>query len=131
MNHLRGDKKLSELLKELKTEYLQKLPGKIAKLKKLNSELAWKELEIELHKLKGNGKTYGYPEISYICEKLEFLAQHRETQIPGLFLQAIELLDRMLESYLQKKPFDLDEDSTMKAIMKLRSQTETKWKKEE
>jgi HPt (histidine-containing phosphotransfer) domain-containing protein len=125
MNPPKSEKKLSELLADLKAEYLIKLPDRITALKALNSARKWSNLEEEFHKLKGNGKTYGFPDISIVCEKLESLCQQKDTQIPGLFDQAIDLLSRMLISYQQGSPLDLSDDTTMKAIMQFNSQAPT------
>ena len=126
MSEQKMDKKLSDLLAELKSEYLEKLPGKIKHLRQVNTTHDWVQIEEEFHKLKGTGKTYGFPEVSQLCEKMESLAQHRDTQIPGLFDQAVELLERMLSSYQQGHSYEIHNDPTMKAILKLKAQTEIK-----
>ncbi len=115
-----NNKNLTQVLAELKAEYLVKLPDKILKLKTLTSEKNWPALEEEYHNLKGTGKTYGFPEISAVCEKLESLAQRSETQLPNLFTEALHLLERMHQSYLSGLPFDLQNDSTYKSITKLK-----------
>lgn len=113
-------KNLTQVLAELKSEYLTKLPDKISKLKVLTHEKKWAALEEEYHNLKGTGKTYGYPEISAVCEKLESLAQRQETQLPILFAEALHLFEKMYESYRSGLSFDLQNDSTYRNIMKLK-----------
>lgn len=72
--------KFSELLAELKADYLSILPERIANLEKLLKEKNWKQMHIEFHKLKGTGKTYGFPEVSTICEKLEEASRYDNRQ---------------------------------------------------
>lgn len=114
-----NDKKLSDLLSELKAEYLIKLPEKILALRQFTEQQSWQNVEAEFHKLKGTGRTYGYPDISVLCERLEFLAQHKDTQLPVLFHQAIDLLTRMLKAYEKGEPYNLSADATMKTILKM------------
>ena len=106
---------LSEVLLELKKDYLQFFPQKLARLEELTEKQDWENLETEYHKLKGSGETYGFPEISIVCEVLEFLAPRKNSAAPNTtkqvtFAQAIELLKRMHETYLQKKSFSLERD---------------------
>ena len=108
--------KLSEVLAELKAEYLQSLPTKIAKLEKLLASESWTELTEEFHKLKGTGKTYGFPEISILCEKLETLSSSRETQKTVLFEQALLLLHKIRASYSKGENFDMERDAIAKSI---------------
>lgn len=109
--------KLSELLNELKEDYLRQLPVKIANLKVISDQADWNQLYEEYHKLKGNGKTYGYPDISVVAEKLEFLAQHKEGQNQTLFLDAVALLERMHKSYLENKPYPLTDDAFARTLL--------------
>jgi HPt (histidine-containing phosphotransfer) domain-containing protein len=112
--------KLSTVLGELKEDYLKKLPTKFENLKALINGQNWEALEDEYHKLKGTGKTYGYPEISVICEKLEFLVQQKNHQSCELFLQANELLEKMHQSYLKKEPVNLESDAFARSLLALK-----------
>ncbi len=112
--------KLSLVLGELKAEYLKKLPTKIEHLKGLVSGEDWKALEDEYHKLKGTGKTYGFPEISIVCEKLEFLCQQKTHQTPELFLNANQLLERMHQGYLEQTPVSLEKDPFARSLLALK-----------
>lgn len=112
--------KLNQILAELKVEYLASFPQKIQKLKALTQSKDWTQLAEEYHKLKGTGKTYGFPEVSTICEKLETLATHNQTHLQHLFEQAIELLERMHKAYQMGNSFELDSDPTAKSIMALK-----------
>jgi HPt (histidine-containing phosphotransfer) domain-containing protein len=102
--------RLSMVLNELKADYLKKLPTKIVNLRALTEAQNWEGLEDEYHKLKGTGKTYGFPEISTICEKLEFLVQQKHHQKPELFQGANDLLEKMHQGYVDQKPVQIHED---------------------
>lgn len=108
---------LSTILQELRIEYLEKLPGKIAHLKELTNHRKWDELEEEYHKLKGTGKTYGFPEISTISEMLETMAQQKNTQIPEVFEKSLQLFEKMHQNYLQNRAFDLNSDAFARELL--------------
>jgi HPt (histidine-containing phosphotransfer) domain-containing protein len=112
--------KLSTILNELKEEYLQKMPQKIQLLKNLTARQDWKALEEEYHKLKGTGKTYGFPEISIICEKMEILAQQKQHHTAQMFEPAVELLEKMHLSYLEKKPLALEQDPFVRSLLAMK-----------
>ena len=113
-------KNLAEVLSELKAEYLEAFPSKLEKLKKLTHEQDWLLLAEEYHKLKGTGKTYGYPEISIVCEKLENLAQNKAHQRPELFGQALILMENLYTSYRNQKSIDLKKDPIAKSILNVK-----------
>jgi HPt (histidine-containing phosphotransfer) domain-containing protein len=117
--------KLSQLLSELKQEYIASLPEKIERLRKHTQAQDWTKLSEEYHKLKGNGKTYGLPEISILCEQMEMIALKKDSQdsptfTPTLFEHALTLLERMHKSYLSGDSFDLDKDPIAKSILSLK-----------
>lgn len=113
------DKKLSRVLSDLKKEYLEALPGKIQKIRSLTQKENWPLIYEEYHKLKGTGKTYGFPEISILCEQLEKLAQKKETQKPALFLEAVDLLEELRLSFENNRSFDLLSHPLGKTLLKL------------
>lgn len=112
--------KLSSVLNELKEEYLRKLPLKIDNLKALTEAQNWEGLEDEYHKLKGTGKTYGFPEISVLCEKLEFLAQHKTHRTTELFREANLLLEKMHQGYLKQEPVRLEQEPFARSLLALK-----------
>jgi HPt (histidine-containing phosphotransfer) domain-containing protein len=116
----RAKPKLSSVLGELKNDYLKKLPQKIDNLKVLAKDQNWEALEDEYHKLKGTGKTYGFPEISVLCEKLELLSQLEAHRSCELFESAHELLERMHQGYLKQEPLKLDQDSVARSLLALK-----------
>lgn len=112
-------KKLAELLQELKKDYLKKLPAHIEKLYKLTSERDWPLLEEEYHKLKGTGKTYGFTDISVVCEKLESLAKKKEDKYWEIFNQGVLLLDEMNQNYQLQKTLEINNHPLFLSISKL------------
>jgi len=112
--------KLSEVLKELRSEYLIKFPQKISRLKELTLAQKWVELEEEYHKLKGTGSTYGFPDVSSVCEILEKLAQNKSTQNPEIFENTVLLLERMHQNYLENKVLDLNADPFARSLLALK-----------
>jgi HPt (histidine-containing phosphotransfer) domain-containing protein len=127
MPHSKTDKKLSELLSELKTDYLVKLPEKISVLKAHFHSHKWPELEEEFHKLKGTGKTYGFPDISVVCEKLELLIQ-RENQsqsncshLVPVVNDSISLLEKMYQAYCRQEVLDLQNQPLLKTLDNLKA----------
>ena len=112
--------KLSEVLKELRSDYLTKFPKKIDHLRKLTEARCWKDLEDEYHKLKGTGSTYGFPDVSTVCEIMESLAQNKYNQKPEIFEQTITLLERMHQNYVEGKVLDLSSDTFARTLLALR-----------
>ena len=112
------DKKLSRVLSDLKVEYLESLPNKIKKIRSLTKKEDWQSLYDEYHKLKGTGKTYGFPEISILCEQLEMLALKKESQKIALFQQAADLMEEMHQAYCKQKTIDLLSHPFAKTILK-------------
>lgn len=109
---------LTQVMAELKAEYLEKFPQKIELLKILTIDNPdWQRLEDEYHKIKGTGLTYGFPEISVVCEKLETMAQHKETRDLETFKKAIPLLEKMHQSYLENQGFDLQKDAFARSLL--------------
>lgn len=112
--------KLSEVLNELRAEYLIKFPQKITRLKGLTEAQKWAELEEEYHKLKGTGSTYGFPDVSVVCEVMEALAQNKKTQTPEIFESTVQLLERMHQNYLENKVLDLKSDPFARSLLALK-----------
>lgn len=114
---IQKDKKLSKLLADLKIEYLKEFPNKINRIKKITAQQDWKLIYEEYHKIKGTGKTYGFPEISQICEVLETMAQNKETQKITLFEEAIGLLQEMYDGYQRGETLDLQKHPLAKTLL--------------
>lgn len=112
--------RFTRMLSEMKEEYLKTLPRKISLIERLISEEKWQELHDEFHKLKGTGKTYGFPQITEVCLILESLSAQRPIQDKNLFIQSKELLARMHQSYEQNQAFDLENDSFARSLLALK-----------
>lgn len=114
--------KLSEILAELKVEYRSSFPRKIQKLR---DTLATGDLDLlreEFHKLKGTGKTYGFPEVSVLCEVMEFACQDRRADLKSVE-KAIAVLERMPKIWAHDAHFDLDGDAAAREILNLRRES--------
>lgn len=119
MTTSRNDK-LSKVLTELREEYLQKFPQKLKRLRAVTQTRDWQQIEDEYHKLKGTGKTYGFPEISTICEILETAAQQPALRNPELFEQALTLLEKLHEGYISNKPLSLADNEIARRLLALK-----------
>lgn len=113
--------KFSQLLSELKQDYLTALPGKVERMRALLNAENWSDLAEEYHKIKGTGKTYGFPEVSTIGEHLESLARQPNSQKKALFEQSLILLEKMCAAYAQGQDFDLQKDPIAKSILALKA----------
>ena len=96
-----------EIMKELRVEYLEGFPDKFHLMRNFFDGQDWYSLELEFHKLKGTGTTYGVPEVSELCELME---RHCRTQgkLDETILNiSIGLLEKISAKYLQDEDFDL------------------------
>jgi HPt (histidine-containing phosphotransfer) domain-containing protein len=113
--------KLNQVLKDLQIEYLVKFPGKIKLLKTLTAAQDWVQIENEYHKLKGTGKTYGFPEISVLGEKLEHLALLDFPRKREVFENAIPFFEKLHQAYLENKSYDLTKDPFSRSVLALKT----------
>ncbi len=60
-----------DLIKEMKTQYINDLAVKIKELKVLLKNKDFTRLECFFHQLKGSGASYGFPEFSELGAKYE------------------------------------------------------------
>ncbi|MGE3760105.1 MAG: Hpt domain-containing protein [Pseudobdellovibrionaceae bacterium] len=109
---------LDDLLQKMKEEYLEVLPIRIELLKKLTKEKNWEQLEVEFHKLKGTGKTYGFPSVSILCAVFEIVASKQNPANEGDITQAILGLEKILASELAGKTFEIESDLELQKLMK-------------
>ena len=112
--------RFSQMLVEMKQDYLENFPKKIAVIKQLVATEKWSELNDEYHKLKGTGKTYGFPEISIVCEILEAHSMQNPAKDPELFKKSSDLLERMHQAYQQNKSFSLEQDDFGRSLLALK-----------
>ena len=111
---------LSSVLQELKQDYLKSFPDKINLLKELTTQQNWDQLAMEYHKLKGTGKTYGFPEVSIVSERMESIAKQQELRKIILFDQAVVLLSRLYEAYRSEKTLDLKADPIGRSLLAIK-----------
>lgn len=108
--------KLSEVLAELKAEYRQKFPEKLAKLRALHADQDWAALKEEFHKLKGTGRTYGYPEVSQLCEALEQLCG-KPSVSASLVEKCFPVFEKMLTAWQDGHLYDLSLNEDAQEIL--------------
>lgn len=112
------DGKLSEILAELKAEYRTSFPRKLQKLRDAAATGDNDLLREEFHKLKGTGKTYGFPEVSVICEAMEFACQGGRADA-DLVRDALAILERMENDWANDAHFDWNKDAIAQRIIAL------------
>ena len=108
-----------EMMAELRTEYLEAFQQKFQTINDFFDQKDWYSIELEYHKLKGTGSTYGVPEVTQLCEQLERVCREKK-QIERIVVdQSIELLTAIREKYLNDKEFDLSSNATFLSIKNL------------
>jgi HPt (histidine-containing phosphotransfer) domain-containing protein len=81
---------LDMVLTSLKESYQKTLPDKLNHLKELREKRLTEELQRTAHKLRGSGQSYGFPEISEICHRLESAAELGDWVQIGLAISDLE-----------------------------------------
>lgn len=112
--------RFKKMLLDMKQDYLVALPKRIILIRDLTDKENWKDLNEEFHKLKGTGKTYGFPEISIVCEILETLSGKDRVPSPDVFKKVPDLFERMYQTYLQNQPFPLEQDDFARSLLALK-----------
>lgn len=103
--HIKEHKEFRERMRLLLASFAQELPDRINEIEALWSKLqtewdskALQELHRSVHNLVGNGKTFGYPQLSIEARALEQVLKslmHREVAIDTL--QSARILQQVLE----------------------------------
>lgn len=70
-----------EVPNEMMTKYIERRKHDLEKCVYLMENHEYKEIEKIAHKLKGNGCTFGYPELTSIGNRLEQAAQIEDQEI--------------------------------------------------
>lgn len=110
-------KDLDQLLKELKESYLKALPQKIEILQGHIKDQNWDQVVEESHKLKGTGRTYGFPEVTRVASRIEDLAEDQSTRLEAQFEPALKLLEEMKKSYASgSTAFDLSQNPLVQIL---------------
>lgn len=107
---------INRLLDDIKKDYLAVLPGKLDKIRDLKNKGELLLVRDEFHKLKGSGKTYGFPEISTLCEKLETLCKLNHPEINSIIDHGISVLGKIHAGRQNQNPLDLTQDEEFKII---------------
>lgn len=98
---------LKSLMAELREEYLNGFPEKYLRLQDCFAKQDWYSIELEYHKLKGTGTTYGVPEVTELCEVLERLCRNNKSIDKNVLDLSIELLKKIKQKYQENQDFNL------------------------
>ena len=93
-----------DVMIELRAEYLKGFPNKISLLKINLAINNIEELELEFHKMKGTGATYGIPEISVIGEIMETCCLKK----PELLEKAIPAICNILNFIIAQRTQNIE-----------------------
>lgn len=105
-----------DMMKELRTEYLQSLPSKMTELEKSFEQDDVDCLREDFHKLKGTGKTYGFPEISELSEVVEKALTDKPQSYSQIVPDAIGILRDIHRERSASRSFDLSGDGRFNGI---------------
>ncbi|MBK8204349.1 MAG: Hpt domain-containing protein [Bdellovibrionales bacterium] len=111
--------KFDDLMKNLRVEYLESLPSKLNELETSLRSRNLESLREDFHKLKGTGKTYGFPEISELGEMIERLLIEQPQNFDQIVPEAIEILKDIHKERLASRSFDLRSDGRFNEIRAL------------
>lgn len=112
---------IDDLLSELQKEYIESIPAKIQEISTFITSSDVEGLINSFHKLKGSGKTYGVEEISILGQFFEQWLRQGGVNIISYTTSSISILERIFQSRLQKKPYDINQDSDFQNIQKVKS----------
>ena len=106
----------NQMMAELREEYLVSFDEKFNAMRGFLEGADWYSLELEFHKLKGTGTTYGVPEVTELCEIMEKICREKSQIDESLLNLAISLLSKIREKYTNGTDFDLGADPQFQAI---------------
>ena len=102
---------LDEVMSELRVEYLESFDEKIQKLEENLMTGNHSDIELEFHKMKGTGQTYGIDEISTLGMVMETICQKFSGHLAENLPKAITLIRKIVTARSQDQSYDLDNDS--------------------
>ncbi len=107
----------SHPMKQLQEDYLKSLPEKIVQLQHAKMNKDWEVLQNDFHKLKGSGKTYGFPQITDIAQIVEQILELEKNpdKLSVISQKGIELLDKIAKNDVG---FDLVSDVEFQELLK-------------
>lgn len=90
-----------EMMIELRKEYLETFNEKIHRISSHLAKGLIDEIELEFHKMKGTGSTYGLPEISNIGQLMENMCREKPQSLQKALPKAIEFMQVAVNAHQQ------------------------------
>ena len=107
---------LSTLFAELKAEYIETFAEKIEQIEKLWQQYNRKDIEMEFHKIKGTGATYGVKEATQVAEVMEDICHQGSAQLGTCILFSLEILKKIRAQYKEGAAYEISKDPTFKFL---------------
>jgi HPt (histidine-containing phosphotransfer) domain-containing protein len=108
-----------DMIAELRSDYLESFDEKFSLMKSYAASQEWYSLELELHKLKGTGSTYGAPEVTELCQVMEARCREQGSVPAADLTVTIELLEEIRKKYTVGTPFELTSDPRFVGLKKI------------
>jgi len=117
---------LKDVLAGLQKAYLASMPEKIQ-----NLELLWNKRQLDLlktdyHKLKGTGRTYGFPEITSLGAAMERLCEIDQPSLERAVPISLKLMNRIRDTRAAGQALDLDQEPDFKTIVTMVEKADSK-----
>ncbi len=109
----------NSMMQELRDEYLASFQEKFQLMKGFLEGGDWYSLELEFHKLKGTGTTYGVPEVSELCEKMEHVCRESGHLKEVDLNKAIQILTKIKAKYAKGQEYEMSSDPHFQDLKKL------------
>ncbi len=108
-----------DLLKSLQQDYLASLPGKIQLIEQLIVNQDTDNIRESFHKLKGTGRTYGFPEVSDLAEVVEDICLQKPAAGIEAATKAVPILQSIYQSRRDKTDYSFATDGRVAPLRKL------------
>lgn len=105
-----------DMMKQLRQDYIENLPAKIEEIQTRLDATHIEQLREDFHKLKGTGKTYGFPEISQLAEVVEDICITRPDRAVEAAAEATKVLTSIYRQRQAQQCPDLLKDETFHKI---------------
>jgi HPt (histidine-containing phosphotransfer) domain-containing protein len=106
----------TDLLSQLKVEYVSGLPAKITTIREHLKSQDLIALCTDFHKLKGNGKTYGLPEISELAALVESHCLETPDSALRSVSTAVDILEDIYAHRQSDKEINLHADPRFQSL---------------
>lgn len=103
---------LNGIFAELRDEYINNFHDKISTIEEYWQKSDRENLEMEFHKIKGTGTTYGVREATLVAEILEDLCRNNHDKLGHALLLALDLFEKIIRHYKGQTPWTLEDDSS-------------------